>query len=269
VSDLPSTRPSAGLITLIAVAVVLSIAAVAVRGIAAERVPLPKDVVEETPRIAEPMQLLARGAKLRAAELDAWIAPARRPRFQAARETLFHLADCPKLLEWIDGVEGQRIERLLAELRNGTREEALGALALLLQLARATEWQPGLLARSEHAERLGGLFQDWLRVWGERGARDPTLSDPVLAASLVYARAMRSAWNAPVVGHNEPPYARARTFLGELSGIPLGKRTAFGEALQSRYAHAAAKLLADGDFLFVWEQEAGVLFPDVTGECDG
>ena len=252
----------------IAVTALLSIGAIVVRGIAPANVASPKDVVDDKPRIAEPMQFLSRGAPLRAAELDNWIANDRRASFKAQRELIFHLEKCPPLMEWIDGVEGLRFERLLSDLRNGSREEALASLALTFELARATKWKPGLLGHSEHAERLGGLLQDWLRVWAERSAKDSLLSDPALAAALVYGKVMRSAWRAPVVGYNQAPFDRAQTFLSELLGAASGRRTAFGEALQSQHARATARLLADKDALAGLDADASILFPDLRGECD-
>lgn len=256
-----------GIFALIAGASLLLVAAIVVRGIAPDRVVLPKDVVEHESRITEPMQLLARGARLRAGDLDALVDARRAAAFRASRELLFALESCPPLLEWIDGAEGQKLEHLLTDLRSGSREEAFAALALVFQLARATEWKPGLRAHSEHAERLGGLLQDWLRVWGEPSAKDPLLSEPALAAALVYGRVMRIAWRAPVVGYKQAAYDRSLTFLSELTGVPTGRRTAFGEALQARFPRAASGLLADKDALAGFEEECAALFPDLVGEC--
>lgn len=252
---------------LIAGASLLLVAAVAVRGIAAPRVVLPKDAKEDRPRIAEPMQLLARGAHLRAPELDTLVDAAHKSAFKASRQTLFRLEDCPPLVEWIDGVDGQSLERTLTELRSSSREEAFASLALLFQLARSAQWRPGVLARSQHAERLGSFLQDWLRVWGEPGARDPLLSEPALAATLLYGHVMRTAWRAPLVGYNAAPYDRAVAFLAQLTGLQGGHHTALGEALQARYPRAAARLHADKDVLSGLEEECAVLFPDLTGEC--
>jgi hypothetical protein len=256
-----------GLAALIAGAALLLVAAVTVRGIAPARMTLPKDAPEERPRIAEPMQLLARGAKLRAPELDALIEAPHKAAFTSTRHTLFRLQDCPPLVDWIDGPDGQAFERTMTDLRSGTREEAFASLAMIFQLARATQWRPGMLAHSQHAERLGALLQEWLRVWGERAARDPLLSEPALAATLVYGHVMRTAWRAPIVGYNAAPYDRSAAFLMELTGIPSGHDTALGAALQARYARAAARLHADKDVLSGLEEECSVLFPDLTGEC--
>jgi hypothetical protein len=260
-------KSRASLAALIAGAVLLLAAAVAVRGIEPARMVLPKDAAEDRPKIAEPMQLLASGARLRAPELDALVEAPRRSTFQASRRTLFGLADCPPLVEWIDGPDGQAFERTLSDLRAGTREEAFASIALIFELARATQWRPGVLAHSQHAERLGALLQDWLRVWGDGSARDSLLSEPALAATLLYGHVMRTAWRAPIVGYNAAPYERSTAFLAELTGIPGGRQTALGDALQSRYARAAGRLHADKDVLSGLEEECTVLFPDLTGEC--
>jgi hypothetical protein len=263
-------RPHPGVAALCALALALALAAVAVRGVRPAPVALPEDVVDETPRFPEPMQLLLPGARQRASELDAWVRPELRARFRAARTTLYALAGCPPLLEWLASPDGQHLERLLAELRAGSREEALAALALVVELARATEWDPGLISRDPApAERLGALLQDWLRVWGERAAADPTLSEPALAAALLYARAMRTAWNAPAFGRHEPAADRARAFLGALTGSAGGRRSAFGEAFQARHGRATASLSVEGDALLAWEREAAVVFPGVEGDCEG
>lgn len=241
--------------------------AIAVRGIPAQPALLPEDDPDDRPQIAEPAQFLQRGAALRIAELDRFVREDQRPAFRAARQILFHVEDCPPLLEWIDGAEGQRVVRLLGELRAGSREDALGALALIFRLSRATEWQPGLLADTSNAERLGALLQEWLRAWAERGARDPLLAEPSIAATALYAHAMRTAWDAPVVGHADAPYERARAFLLELVGVSTKQRTAFGEMLQAREVRAFEQLSASKDVLAGLANVAKSRFPDIDGEC--
>ncbi len=264
---LPSddTRP---LRVWIVLACVLFVGAIAVRGIPAQRVRLPEDSPKERPRIAEPMQLLSRGASLRVAELDPLIRDELRPAFVAARGIVFGLRDCPELVEWMQSAEGQRTERLLADLRAGSSEEALAALTLVFQIARATDWEPGITSRAEHAERLGGLLQDWLRVRGERAATDPLLVEPALGALMLYGRAMREAWRAPMLGYNQAPYSRAHDFLLQATGLATSKRTALGEALQARFARVAGRLAADSDALMGLEEECAAFFPDLTGDCD-
>lgn len=247
-------------------ALVLFVLALLVRG--AKPAPLlrPEDGPADAPRIAEPMQLVSRGAALRIQELDGWVGADRRAEFVAARTAVFALKGCPATMDWLDGAEGQRFERTLGALRAGTREDALAALALVLQLARASEWKPGLLGKAQHAERLGGLLEDWLRAWAERGAGDATLVEPTLAAALLYGRVMRSAWDAPVVGHHAAPSQRALALLRELAGEGA-QRTAFGSALQARHARALAGLGAQGDALAGFEEECSALFPALVGDC--
>lgn len=256
-----------GLAAFGALAVVMLALAIAVRGIPAQPAHLPEDDPDVRPPIAEPAQFLQRGAALRIAELDAHVREDQRPVFRAARDILFHMEGCPPLLEWVDGAEGQRVVRLLGELRAGSREDALGALALIFRLARATEWKPGLMGKASNAERLGALLQDWLRAWAERGARDPLLAEPSVAATALYAHAMRTAWNAPVVGHDDAPYERARAFLLELTGLATKQRTALGEALQAREVRAFDQLSASKDVLGGLASVAQSRFPDIDGEC--
>lgn len=258
-------------LALVGVAGILIAAAVAVRILPAPRVISAEEVKQEGPRIVEPMQLLGRGAALRAAELDEWIAEERRPIFRAARGQVFSIRGCPEAVAWLDGVEGQRVERLLGELRHGTREEALAALALVFQLARSTEWDPGVLASipEANAARLAGLAGDWLRAWGERGARDPLLAEPARAAALLYGRLMYTAQHSRVIGTNTAAYERGLKTLSELVGLDSGRRTALGESLQSRHPEAMRKLVLDSDRLRGFDAEARTAFPDLDGECGG
>ena len=251
-------------------ACVLFVAAIAVRAIPPAQRVAPQDVVEETPHIVEPMQFLGSGAKLRAAELDAWISADRRGRFKALRELAFHVGGCPGTRAWLDGVEGQRFERLLGELRSGKREEAFAALALTFQLARATEWKPGIVMNTSSAnvERLASLFQDWLRTWGEKSANDSLLAEPAAAAVLVYGRLMRVAQRAPVLGTSDAPYKRAQMFLGDLLGEGRSRRTALGECMQAHSSAAISRLSSADDALRGLDEEALVLFPDLTGACE-
>ncbi|MCY2959901.1 MAG: hypothetical protein NTY35_07015 [Planctomycetota bacterium] len=249
----------------------LVVGAVGARMLPAPRVRLAEEIVDEGPRIVEPMQFLGKGAGLRAPELDAWVAAERRPRFKALRELAFHVAGCPGTVEWVDSAEGQRLERLLGELRGGTREEAFASLVLVFQIARTTEWKPGILTQTPeaNAERMAGLVADWLRAWGVRGSRDPLLAEPARAAILVYGRLMRTAQQSPVIGTNSASYQRGLKTIEELVGIDAGRRTALGEALQARHPEAMRKLVGDMDRLRGLDDEARTMFPDLTGECDG
>ena len=251
-------------------AVLLLVVALGVRGIRAEVPPLPEDVPGEEPTLAEPQQLLARGAELRLRELSGYVDPGRRALWDACHRMPFDLEGCPKLLEWVDGPDGQRFEQLLGELRRGSSEEALAGLALVFQLGRTTKWSPGFRTGTQHAERLAGLLQDWLRVWAEPSASDPVLYEPALGAALLYGRIMRIAYNNPTIGRNEAPYERAKAFLLELTGTGEGARlTDFGQRLQARYPAAFEAMTGKSDFLKGFNTEAKLLFPDLDGECKG
>lgn len=260
--------PGRAPIALFAVAGVLFAGALAVRGFAPRKVVLPKDVpLAERPGLRDPMQLLGPAARLRAQELDALVSPAHAATFTAVRRVLFSMNGCPALVDFANSADGQRFERLLNDLRAGSREDAFAALALVLRAARACEWKPGLFARTEHAERLGGWLADWLRSWAETGAKDPLLSEPALAAALVYGRVMHVAWTAPIVGHKQAPYDRAFALLEELAGTAPGRRTDFGAMLQQRYPRAMSQLLVRQDALAGCAEECAALYPEITGEC--
>lgn len=240
--------------------------ALLVRGAKPAPLVRPEDRTEDGPRIEQPLQLLARGAALRVGELDRWVSPHLLADWKAVRGSVFGLADCPATTDWLDGAEGQRFERCAAALRGGTREEALAGLVLLFQLARTTEWKSGVLGHAQHAERLGALLEGWLRANAARSAQDPLLVEPALSAVLLYGRAMRTAWNAPVVGHNAAPYERARGVLLELAG-DNAHRSEFGQALQARHARAALGLASDKDVLAGLDEECAVLYPKLVGDC--
>ncbi|MDZ4773659.1 MAG: hypothetical protein SGI72_11055 [Planctomycetota bacterium] len=255
-------------IALVATGVLL-VLAVAVRGITPRATVAPEDVVEEGPRIVEPMQFLGAGAKLRGGELDQWIAADRRTRFKALRQLLFNLDNCPDLVEWIDSMDGQGLERMIAELRTGKREEAFASLALVYQLARATEWKPALMSRTPQAEaeRLGSMLQDWLRMWGERAAKDTLLAEPAVSAVLLYAHVMRMAENAPVIGTLSAPRERAKAYINELLGVGQSRRTALGELVQARHGDALSRFAGRDDPLVGLAKDAQTLFPDMNGTC--
>jgi hypothetical protein len=250
-----------------AAAALLIAVAVGLRGVEPKRVVLPRDRVDERRVLADPMQLLGPAAGMRASELDALVSEARRADFVAVRGRLFSLRSCPELVTWANTPDGQRFERLLNALRGGTKEDAFAAIVLLFRVARACEWKPGLLARTEHAEKLGAWLQDWLRSWGEAGVEDPLLSDASLSAALLYGKVMHVAWTAPLVGHNPAPYERALTFLNELLGVPPARRTKLGEALQARFPRTVNRLTVTEDALRGFVEECSALHPDLLGEC--
>jgi hypothetical protein len=213
------------------------------------------------------MHFLSGGAANRFEELVACVSEPQRASFRTQSVLLFDLAGCPKLKEWIEGRDGQRFERLLAELRGGTREDALAALCLVFQLARATRWSGG----AEHAEHLGRLLGDWLRVWGGRAADDPLLHAPALGATLFYGRVMRAAWNAPMIGYNAASHDRARGLLYEVIGEREGRRSELGRELELRYPRAFTALIGgeSAAFFAAFAAESELLFPGLDGSCDG
>jgi hypothetical protein len=260
-------RPGTALVGLWALALALCAAAVWARGIEAPARAAPLEAGPGRPRIQAPMQFLSAGARERVAELDPFVDEEWGAIWRATREVVFHLEGCPRLLQWMQGTEGLRAERLLLGLRSGSEEDALAALALVFELARGTDWAPGLRGQAEHAEKLGAMLQAWLEAWGERGVEDALLQEPALAAGLVYGAVMRIAWRAPMVGHNEAPHARALAFLDGLCGLGARARAAYGRALQARYPRAWAVLEGREDRLRGLMEEAALLFPDVQGDC--
>lgn len=253
---------------LLALASLLFTAALVVRGLPPKKVTLPRDLpAAGRPTLREPQQLLGPTAALRAAELDALITPAHRATFTATRKALFAMKGCPPLLQFAESADGQRFERLLTDLRSGPKEDAFAALTLILRAARACEWKPGLLAHTEHAERLGSWLADWLRSWGEAGAKDALLGDAALDAAIVYGKVMHTAWSAPIVGHKQAPYDRALALFDELAGTTPGRRTALGEMLQQRYPRAMSQLFVRTDALAGLAEECKALHPELSGEC--
>lgn len=250
----------------IVLASALFVFALLVRGAKPAPLVRPEDQPAEGPRIEEPLQFLARGAALRVGELDRFVSKERLAEWKAVRGSVFSLAGCPETIEWLQGAEGQRFERCFAQLRSGTREDGFAALVILFQVARATEWKPGMLGRTPHAERIGAMLESWLRSWSARSARDALLAGPALSATLVYGRVMRSAWNAPVVGHNESPRERARALLDEITGQNT-QRTEFGKLLAERHPGALAAFASEKDPLAGFEEECAVLYPGLVGDC--
>jgi hypothetical protein len=263
----PSTKSPAATRAVMALAGLLFVFALLVRGARPAALVRPEDAPVDEPRIAQPLQLLARGAALRVTELDRWVTPERLAEWKAVRGSVFGLADCPSTMDWLDGAEGQRFERCVSALRGGTREDALAALVLVFQLARATDWKPGMLGHTQHAERLGALLEGWLRSWSARSAKDALLVEPALSAALLYGRAMRLAWRAPVLGYNAAPYERARALLSEIAG-ESSQRSEFGQALASRHPEAARGLGSEADMLLGLEEECAVLYPKLVGDCE-
>jgi len=248
-------------------AVALLVLAVAVRGCEHGAPARPQPAPGDLDELPEPLQLLGAAGAGRMAELDAVVASAQRAAWVDTRAALDRLEGCPKLLKWIARPEGQRLERLLTALETGSRQEALGALALIFRVAGRTEWEPGMFGGAAGAERLGGLLQDWLEVWAAKGVDDPLLYEPTLAAVLLYGRVMNAAFESGLFGDSERSLERARACLARLCTTPGGLRTPLAIALEDRYPGALDLALEDEGILEGLADEAALLFPDHDGEC--
>ena len=241
--------------------------AVWVRGRTAT-LPPPPERPDEVATLAEPMQFLEAGGAIRADELTPYISVEHTLAWQASFGTVFSLGGCPDLHAWVQAPFGQDVVQLIGELRRGSSEEGLAALALIFQLARNASWAPGAFGgEAAGAEQLGDLLEDWLRTWGEQAATDPLLYEPALAAGLLYGRALHTAWGAPALGTRQSALARAQGFFDELCGVRSMKRSAYGDALHARYPHAYSLLTRDEDPLSGLVQVAESRFPDHDGAC--
>jgi hypothetical protein len=245
---------------------VLLVAAVVVRGVRGSEPELPEDRARAPEALAEPVQFLGVGAARRLAELTERVGPERREEWLLAQRAVFGIEGCPTLNDWLTTARGQRVQQVLADLRRGEPHEGLASLTLVMQIARATEWAPGVLG-NENAQRMGALLQPWLRTWSEPAANDPLLAEPALAATLVYARVMRLAYEAPALTRDDAPYDRAKTFLDGLTGASEPQLTDFGQALATRYPDAFDGFRRKSDLLLGFDEECGVLFAELDGEC--
>lgn len=224
-------------------------------------------VAVSEPSIPEPMQLLARGAEHRIDQRWQWIAEDHRTAWDKVWATPFQIQGCPQLAEWITTPRGQQLEQLIGVLERGTAEEGMTALALIFQLARATSWESGPLRGGGDASRLADLLESWLTTWASASARDSLLAEPSMAALMLYARAMREARNAPLIGSDDAADARGRTFLERITGVAATARTSFGNALFERHPRAAAMLVSEKDCLRGLAEECSERYPDLDGSC--
>ena len=241
------------------------IGAVWVRTIPPTIIAAPEVEGEELP-ILEPMQLLRIGGEERLVELDNWIDLEQRVAFIDTRLDLLDLDGCPPLSEWIGGSRGLAFEQTVGALSRASRIEALAALALVFQLARTTEWAPGMFGGAQAAERLGGLLDHWLDRWGEKSMDDPLLYEPTLAAVLLYGHVMNLAFQAGIFGKSDVSRDRAQANLIRLAGTPGDRRSALGAALNTRYPNALTSAIADAD-LTGFTGEVELAFPELNGEC--
>ncbi|MFT5286603.1 MAG: hypothetical protein ACI8TQ_002773 [Planctomycetota bacterium] len=239
--------------------------AVWVRTIPPTIIAAPEAEGDELP-ILEPMQLLRIGGEERLVELDSWIDLDQRVAFIDTRLDLLDLDGCPPLGEWIGGSRGLAFEQTVGSLSRASRTEALGALALVFQLARTTEWAPGMFGDAQAAERLGGLLAHWLDRWGERAMEDALLYEPTLAAVLLYGHVMNVAFQAGIFGKSDVSRDRAQANLVRLAGSQGDRRTALGAALGTRYPNALSSAISDAD-LTGFTGELELAFPELNGEC--
>lgn len=244
----------------------LFVGAIFLRGIEAPPRIAP-ELRSERPALASPLQFLGPSGLKRVAELAALLPEGLREPWTRSTAGLHAQSECPNTLEWLATPRGQEFERVLAELERGDSVQGLAALVLLVDLARHTEWAPGVFLGAEHSERLGDLLQNWLAHFAEKSSDDVTLHEPALAATLLYARAMRAAYRSRTFSRSEAPYARARAFMREVCGLQAKTQTEFGRALQDRHPRTFMGLLEADDFLAGADEEARLAFPDVDGAC--
>ncbi len=267
-ASLPRTGAAPLPTLLAALASAIVVGALVLRGVRPAPPPRLDLDPERPPALAMPMQLLRVGGETRFDELETLIAADRRTAWWHARELVSALADCPKLADWVLTADGQAFERDLVELRAGGESAALGALTLVFALARATEWDPGLMARTQHSEQLGRLFEEWLLARGPSGIESPLLHEPVLHALIAYGAVMRRTYDAPLIGRNESARERARGVLHRLLGPAPDRRTQLGRIFADRFPRAALLLDEKQDILRGFAEEAAVLFPGLDGECE-
>lgn len=248
-------------------AVLVFVGAFAVRGLAGEPPIAPADRERAPDELKAPMQLLGASASLRAAELAPRVRVELLAEWNVVQRSVARLAGCPPAAEWLSSAAGQRFERLFAELRRGSRDEALAALHLVFELARRSKWDPGLMARTQHADRLAGLLQEWLRAWGERAADDTLLAEPAVAATVAYGALMRRVSQPLPLGGNDDALERARIFLGGLLHDASGQQTRLGSALRARHPRALERFAAKRGVLDGFADAFKQAWPELDGEC--
>ncbi len=218
--------------------------------------------------IPEPMQLLSKNARERLDARWIWIAKEHEALWSRVSHVPFDLRGCPRTSEWLAGANGHDVEQLIDQLTHGnTSEEALSALALLFQIARATSWKSGMIASGVDAAKLGDLLEKWLVTWAPTSAHDSTLGEPARAALCLWGRAAREAIRAPIFGRDEAIESHARVVLDGLLKSRGASRTAFGEEFAQQFPRAVSTLAGDGDFLRGLADDAARLFPEIDGVC--
>lgn len=248
-------------------AVLVFVGAFYVRGLEG-RAPLTAGDRPRAPdEIAAPMQLLGVSGYLRAGELTPRVRDSLREEWIDVQKFTARVASCPKTAEWLATPPGQRFERLIDELRRGSREEALAALHLVFELARRTEWAPGLLGRTQHADRIATLLQEWLRAWAERSADDALLGEPATSAVLLYGSLMRKVSQPLVIGGDDGALERAKAFLGGLLVDTRGQPTRFAAAVRAREPRALDVFGGKRDVLGGFADACQRAMPELDGDC--
>ncbi len=248
-------------------AVLVFVGAIVVRGVSGSGPIAPSDRERGPDELRAPMQFLAAAAHLRASELTPRVRAELRSEWSALQPSVATLTGCPPTAEWLSSPTGQRVERLLTELRRGSREEALAALHLCFELARRSDWHPGLLARTQHADKLAGLLQEWLRMWGERAADDTLLSEPAVAATVAYGALMRRVSQPLPLGGSDEALARAQSFLRSLLLDSQGQATRLAIAVRARHPAALERFDAKRGQLEGFAEAFEHAWPELDGEC--
>ena len=264
--EIPEYRPTLEALPVLA-ALALFAGALFVRSIEGEPQLAPSDRGRDRDALREPMQLLGRGAATRVAELDERVSPELRAEWLRLRQVVYALVRCPRTGDWLDSVDGLAFERLFSELRRGSRDDALAAQVLMVEVARRTSWAPGLLARTSDAERLVALQAEWTRTWSSRGASDVQLSEPALAGLLLQARLERATY-LRAIGRDRERYDRAVETFRRLLEDAQGQPTELARALDARHPGLATGMAERKDALESLDTVAGRFFPGLNGECE-
>lgn len=249
-------------------ATLVFVGAFAVRGIAG-RAPLEAvDRPRAPDELAAPMQLLGASAFLRAGELTPRVRETLREEWLDVQKFTARLSGCPRTADWLTTPAGLRFERLADELRRGSREEALACLYLVFELTHRTDWSSGLMERTQDAEKLAGLLREWLRAWAERATDDTLLAEPAVAATITYARAMRTVASPMLFGAGDAAtVARAKQFLSDLLYDVHGQPKRMYGLLKARHPSALDDFETKRDALGGLSEACGIVFPELENGC--
>jgi hypothetical protein len=245
----------------------LFVAALWLRSLPAPRWSAPELAGEGAREFQQPLQMIGPSARSRAAELAALMPPQRADAYLAAWGRL--PLDCPRASSWLDGEAGQLFARDVAQFTTGTDPEALGALGLLVALARRLEWEPDGIGASRglDSERLAAQFESWIGLRAELGADRPLLAEASVAAVLVWARLMRESEQAPFAFADKAVAARAEARLEAWFAPRAERRTRLAASLAARQPLAHAALLQRSGALQALDAASRRLVPDLDGEC--